>query len=150
MERRKNVRGRFLILFEQHKSRQFLFHIYGNVRPYHLTSKELTYYMNIYKYNKPKTHLRIGTFEPSTQECSECGNVKEGTERLTMDKRIYHCFGCGLVMDRDLNASLVILRKGIIKSTAGHAGSHAFGDIVRPSHMGADVVELGTKFGEPS
>ena len=94
--------------------------------------------------------IGIGTFDPSTQECSGCRNVKEGTEKLTIDNRIYHCFRCGLVMDRDLNASLVILKKGIIKSTAGHAGSHAFGDIVRPSHMKADVVELGTKFGEPS
>ena len=43
-----------------------------------------------------------------------------------------------------------MITMGIIKSTEGHSGSHAFGDIVRPSHMGADVVELGTKFGEPS
>ncbi len=94
--------------------------------------------------------IGIDPFEPSTQECSGCGIVKEGADKLTIGERTYHCFKCGLVMDRDLNASLVILKKGIIKSTAGHAESYAFGDIVRPSHMKADVVELGTKFGGPS
>lgn len=87
----------------------------------------------------------------STQECNDCGNIKKGQEKLTLKDRIYHCFNCGLVMDRDLNAAKVLEKRGIeIKSREGHSQSHAFGDIVRPSHMGADFIELGTKFGEPS
>ena len=43
---------------------------------------------------------------PSTQKCSGCGNVKRGSQKLQQSERVYTCDCCGLVIDRDYNASL--------------------------------------------
>jgi putative transposase len=40
---------------------------------------------------------------PSTKRCSGCGHVKK---RMPLKHRTYHCLGCGLVIDRDLNAAV--------------------------------------------
>jgi putative transposase len=40
---------------------------------------------------------------PSSKACSACGNVKV---TLGLDERTYHCDECGVIIDRDLNASL--------------------------------------------
>lgn len=40
---------------------------------------------------------------PSTKMCSSCGNVKN---EMPLSKRIYECDECGLIIDRDYNASL--------------------------------------------
>ena len=45
-------------------------------------------------------------YYPSTQRCSNCGNIKKYNERLTINDRVYKCDKCGLEMDRDLNASI--------------------------------------------
>ena len=42
-------------------------------------------------------------YYPSSQICSNCGNRKAD---LKLSDRIYKCDKCGLVMDRDLNASI--------------------------------------------
>ena len=39
---------------------------------------------------------------PSTKRCSRCGQVKE---EMPLEERVFHCEGCGLVADRDLNAA---------------------------------------------
>ena len=54
--------------------------------------------------------VRVPTFYPSSKTCSNCGNVKE---TLKLSERIYHCECCGLEIDRDYNASINILRKGL-------------------------------------
>ena len=54
--------------------------------------------------------IKISTFYPSSKTCSSCGNIKE---TLTLSERIYHCECCGLEIDRDYNASINILRKGL-------------------------------------
>ena len=54
--------------------------------------------------------IKIPTFYPSSKTCSSCGNIKE---TLTLSERIYHCEYCGLEVDRDYNASINILRKGL-------------------------------------
>ena len=41
----------------------------------------------------------------SSQICSGCGNRKTGKMRLR-DEEIYQCDGCGLVIDRDVNAAI--------------------------------------------
>ena len=41
-------------------------------------------------------------FFPSSKTCSNCGVVKD---YLSLSERVFECGGCGLVMDRDLNAS---------------------------------------------
>ena len=54
--------------------------------------------------------VRVPIFYPSSKTCSCCGNVKE---TLKLSERIYHCECCGLEIDRDYNASINILRKGL-------------------------------------
>ena len=44
---------------------------------------------------------------PSSKTCSACGQVKAG---LTLAERSYHCAGCGLVLDRDVNAAVNLAR----------------------------------------
>jgi putative transposase len=39
---------------------------------------------------------------PSSKTCSDCGAVKA---KLPLRVRVFHCEGCGLVLDRDLNAA---------------------------------------------
>jgi putative transposase len=45
----------------------------------------------------------------TSQDCSGCGNRKSD---LTLSDRVYRCVCCGLVIDRDLNASRNILAVG--------------------------------------
>ncbi len=46
-------------------------------------------------------------YYPSSKMCSCCGNVKKD---LKLSERTYRCDKCGLVMDRDLNASINLSR----------------------------------------
>lgn len=51
-------------------------------------------------------------FYPSTQRCSECGNIKQGEDKITLQGNNKHhtkhneyvCYNCGSVLDRDENA----------------------------------------------
>ena len=46
----------------------------------------------------------------TSRTCSGCGNVKRD---LPLSERTYRCGCCGLVMDRDRNAAINILTKGL-------------------------------------
>lgn len=60
----------------------------------------------------------------TSQECSGCG----ATVTKALSVRTHIC-RCGTVLDRDHNAALNILAKGLkIASTAGHAGINAYGE----------------------
>ncbi|WP_041458844.1 zinc ribbon domain-containing protein [Ammonifex degensii] len=50
----------------------------------------------------------VERFEPTGQECYACGK-RHG---LSLSDRTIRC-GCGWSCDRDLNAALVVLRKGL-------------------------------------
>jgi len=52
-----------------------------------------------------KNILKIGTFEPSTKLCSQCG-VKNDT--LTLADREWLCASCGTLHNRDVNAAINI------------------------------------------
>jgi putative transposase len=81
--------------------------------------------------------VAFGVNPKSTSKmCSGCGNIQD----MPLSKRTFNCENCGMSMDRDLNAAKNILKR----ATEGHSGSYASGDVVRPSHMRADVAELGT------
>ena len=54
--------------------------------------------------------VRVPISYPSSKTCSSCGNIKE---TLKLSERIYKCECCGLEIDRDYNASINILRKGL-------------------------------------
>ena len=47
--------------------------------------------------------IEVPTFYPSSKTCSHCGTVKTD---LKLSDRVYKCECCGLVIDRDLNASI--------------------------------------------
>jgi putative transposase len=57
------------------------------------------------------TPIVVERAEPTTQECYACGKRHE----LSLSQRQIRC-DCGWVCDRDVNAALVILRKGLSKA----------------------------------
>lgn len=56
----------------------------------------------------------VDRWYPSSKTCSKCGRVKA---KLSLAERVYRCDGCGLVMDRDLNAAVNILVAGSAPET---------------------------------
>ena len=63
----------------------------------------------------------IDRWYPSSKTCSRCGRVKA---KLSLAERVYTCDGCGLVMDRDLNAAVNILVAGSAPETQNaHGGT---------------------------
>jgi putative transposase len=57
----------------------------------------------------------------TSQECSNCGTIV----KKTLSTRTHTC-KCGISLDRDKNAAINILKKGL--NTAGHAGLKAWGE----------------------
>jgi putative transposase len=57
----------------------------------------------------------------TSQDCSTCGNAV----KKALSQRTHQCPHCGTVLDRDHNAALNILAKGL--TTVGHTGSYAWG-----------------------
>ena len=47
--------------------------------------------------------VQVDRYYPSSKTCSCCGNIKRD---LKLSERTYICQECGLVIDRDLNASI--------------------------------------------
>ena len=72
------------------------------------------------KWNK-RTVFFVDTFFPSSKKCSCCDNIKSD---LTLKDRIYSCDICRLVIDRDFNASINLVRK----YTESSSGINASGD----------------------
>jgi transposase, IS605 OrfB family, central region len=54
-----------------------------------------------------KTVLAISAYNTS-RECFLCGGINQN---LSLEDRIFNCPHCGFTLDRDLNASLVLLRR---------------------------------------
>lgn len=54
--------------------------------------------------------VKVDRFFPSTKTCSSCGEVKD---EMPLSVRVYECEGCGLKIDRDLNAAINILNEGL-------------------------------------
>jgi len=54
--------------------------------------------------------VQIDRFFPSSKMCSRCGSIKKD---LTLKDRVYNCPHCGIVIDRDYNSTLNILREGL-------------------------------------
>ena len=50
---------------------------------------------------------------PTTQTCSNCGNIKKDKEKLNLADRIYKCNKCGYEEDRDINAAKNIYKYSI-------------------------------------
>ena len=54
----------------------------------------------------------VDRFYPSSKTCSCCENIKKD---LNLSDRTYICLECGLIMDRDLNASINLANAKIYK-----------------------------------
>ena len=86
-----------------------------------------------YKYGK----ITVAVAPHNTsQNCSNCGlKVKK-----SLSTRTHVCPHCNYVEDRDVNASINILKLGL--TTVGHTGSYAWGDL--PSwRVGASLLSNG-------
>ena len=63
----------------------------------------------------------IDRWYPSSKTCSTCGAVKA---KLSLNERTYRCDGCGLSIDRDLNAAINIKVAGSAPETINaHGGT---------------------------
>jgi putative transposase len=84
--------------------------------------------------------LLAGRFYPSSKTCSGCGAVKA---KLALSERTYQCDSCDLVIDRDVNAALNLLKL----AANGAESINARGAAIRPSTAGHAVVkcEPGTQ-----
>ena len=76
------------------------------------------------EYKTARTGARLHIVDrwyPSSKTCSKCGRVKA---KLPLAERVYRCDGCGLVMDRDLNAAVNIKVAGRAPETQNaHGGT---------------------------
>jgi len=54
-----------------------------------------------------KTVLAVPSYN-SSRECFLCGRINQN---LSLEDRVFHCPYCGFTLDRDLNASLVLLKR---------------------------------------
>jgi len=64
-----------------------------------------------YKLNEQgKQLVKIDKWFPSSKRCSGCGIVKK---TLLLSERTYNCEVCGLILDRDYNASINIRNEGM-------------------------------------
>ncbi len=77
-------------------------------------------------------------YEYTSQTCSRCHNVKEGEDKLKRGDRTYHCFACGLIIDRDINAARNILEK----AREGHSRSNASGDVTSVMQHASQVTPM--------
>ncbi|MBW4611388.1 MAG: transposase, partial [Hassallia sp. WJT32-NPBG1] len=79
----------------------------------------------------------------TSQDCSNCGEkVKK-----SLSTRTHVCPHCGFAEDRDVNAAINILQKGL--STVGHTGTYAWGDL--PSWaIGATLSSNGESMNQES
>ena len=55
--------------------------------------------------------IQVDKFYPSSKTCSCCGNIKKD---LKLSDRMYKCDVCGLVIDRDYNASINLANYEVI------------------------------------
>ena len=92
-------------------------------------------FANILAYKAGSAGCRLVFVNPenTSKECSACGAFVQ----KTLWDRQHNCPNCGLVVNRDLNASINILKR----ATAGIAGSNACGDEAKVSSLKQETHE---------
>ena len=80
----------------------------------HVSWSQLT---NFVSYKAEGAGRRVEFVDPknTSQECSNCGEIV----KKSLAQRVHRCPFCGLVMDRDQNAAINILKKGLKKLNVG-------------------------------
>ncbi len=87
-------------------------------------------YLKYYKTIFEGEIIEVGRFEPTSQTCSSCGHKQD----MPLKERIFECGKCGMIKDRDLNASLNIkkLTETKLNNTVGQTEFQVCGETVRP------------------
>lgn len=80
-----------------------------------------------------KTIVKIDRFFPSSKTCNCCGYINQN---LKLDTREWACPSCSSKLDRDLNASINILKEGYKLISSG-TDDYRRGDKIRPTSVGA-------------
>ena len=88
-----------------------------------------------------KQVVKIGTFFPSSKTCSECGWINR---ELQLSDREWSCESCGVVHDRDFNASKNILKEGLRMLSSVGTTDHANGGVLSPKETLVDSYEVGS------
>ena len=82
------------------------------------------------EYKSARTGAKLNIVDrwyPSSKTCSRCGRAKA---KLSLSERTYRCEGCGLVIDRDLNAAININVAGSAPETVNaHGGTRSRNDL---------------------
>ena len=80
----------------------------------HLKNVPISEFIRILKYKSNwlgKKVIEINKYYPSSQSCNRCGFKNEEVKDLSVRKWI--CPECGLIHDRDINASINIMFEGL-------------------------------------
>jgi len=96
----------------------------------HITDVSWGKFLTLLEYKSnwnDKKIIKIDRFFPSSKQCNNCGYVNQN---LKLETREWICPSCGTKLDRDLNASINILKEGI-KISLG-TNDHRRGDEIRP------------------
>lgn len=91
--------------------------ISGMVRNRHLSQSILDsswskfFFMVSYKAESAdKVFVKVDP-KNTSKECTICGNIQD----MPLSERVYHCPACGAITDRDVNAAINILKRGILR-----------------------------------
>ena len=79
-----------------------------------------------------KELVKIDRFFPSSKTCNCCGYINQD---LNLTIREWTCKSCGTTLDRDLNASVNILKEGYKQISLGTSDYRRGGEI-RPTSVG--------------
>ena len=79
-----------------------------------------------------KEIVKIDRFFPSSKTCNCCGHINQN---LKLDMREWNCPSCNTKLDRDLNASINILKEGYKQISSG-TDDYRRGDEIRPTSVG--------------
>ena len=79
-----------------------------------------------------KEIVKIDRFFPSSKTCNCCGYINQN---LKLDMREWNCPSCNTKLDRDLNASINILKEGYKQISSG-TDDYRRGDEIRPTSVG--------------
>ncbi len=93
-------------------------------------------FANILTYKAENAGSKVVFVDPrnTSKECSDCGQLVE----KTLWERQHDCPSCGLSIDRDVNAAIIILTR----ATAGAAGSNASGDGAMAPSVKEDAMRI--------
>jgi putative transposase len=83
------------------------------------------------KWNE-KQIVKIDRFFPSSKTCNCCGYINQN---LDLSVREWTCPSCNTKLDRDLNASINILKEGYKLISSG-TDDYRRGDKIRPTSVG--------------